>query len=83
MIFEHECVRMLQRLDATHRRRIINKINELSEHVAEVKQLRLRGEFYPLCKLRVGDWRIIYFVDWVRKTIRIYHIGHRRDIYEQ
>jgi len=41
----------------------------------------LSGEFKNMYKLRVGDWRVIYTVDLLLKTIKIHMIGHRREIY--
>jgi len=38
---------------------------------------------HPLAdyRLRVGDYRVLFDVDWNRKTIFILKIGHRREIY--
>ena len=42
-------------------------------------QYDLRG-----CRaLRVGDYRVIYEADALKKTVGILRVGHRRDIYEQ
>jgi hypothetical protein len=30
-----------------------------------------------LCKLRVGDWRILYWIYHAEKIVRIYRIQHR------
>lgn len=42
---------------------------------------RLKGEYEDKHRLRVGDFRIIYAVDEKLKTITIYRIRHRKDIY--
>jgi mRNA interferase RelE/StbE len=34
-----------------------------------------------LCKLRVGDWRILYWIYQADKIIRIYRIQHRSEVY--
>ena len=34
-----------------------------------------------LYRIRQGDWRILYSVDDPRRSIVIYKIGHRREIY--
>lgn len=41
----------------------------------------LRGSLKGYQKLRVGDYRVIYKI--VKNDIRIFKIGHRRDIYEK
>ncbi|WP_293445030.1 type II toxin-antitoxin system RelE/ParE family toxin [Persephonella sp.] len=33
-------------------------------------------------RLRVGDYRILFDVDWQNKIIYILKIGHRKDIYD-
>jgi mRNA interferase RelE/StbE len=32
-------------------------------------------------RLRQGDWRIIYSIDDGERTVTIYRIGHRREVY--
>lgn len=33
-------------------------------------------------RLRVGDYRVIYDIDDSEQTVRVLHVGHRRDVYE-
>jgi len=33
-------------------------------------------------RLRVGDWRIIFAVDWKRDTLVVITIVHRKDAYK-
>jgi mRNA interferase RelE/StbE len=42
----------------------------------------LRGMFKGLYGYRFGDYRIIYAVDRVEKTVRILRMGHRKEVYE-
>jgi mRNA interferase RelE/StbE len=32
-------------------------------------------------RLRVGDWRVVFEVDTIRREVHIEHIAHRRDVY--
>jgi mRNA interferase RelE/StbE len=59
----------------------MNKISWLSENLPTATVIPLKGEFSDLYKLRVGEWRVIFSPDHVNKTIYIYKIGHRKDIY--
>lgn len=34
-----------------------------------------------LCKLRIGDWRILYWVYPAQQLVRIYRIQHRSEVY--
>jgi len=35
----------------------------------------------PELRIRVGDYRVVYVVDDVRRTVTICGVGHRRDVY--
>jgi len=60
-------------------KRIIEKIQALAHqprpHGCEpmVGQERYR--------IRQGDWRVVYAVDDSQRTVTIYKIGHRREVY--
>ena len=43
----------------------------------------LRGELKGLFKLRVGSYRVFYSFDREKRTIYVYLIGHRQEIYKQ
>lgn len=32
-------------------------------------------------RVRVGDYRVIYEIDDSQRTVTVFHIGHRRDVY--
>ena len=32
-------------------------------------------------RLRVGNYRVLFDVDWSKKEIHVLKIGHRRDVY--
>jgi len=32
-------------------------------------------------RIRIGNYRVIYEIDDIRKVITVVHVGHRRDIY--
>ena len=35
------------------------------------------------CRVRAGDFRILYAIDDTRRVVRVYVIGHRRDVYRR
>lgn len=60
------------------------KILWLAENAAVVVHRRLVGmpdELAGLCKLRVGNWRILYWVYHPQTLIRIYRVQHRSEVY--
>ena len=78
-------LRFLEELPSSDRRRVEEKIGELLEAlnrgVLPHRRLdirRLRGEWEGFLRLRVGDLRIIFKLDFDAKTVYIYHI-HRRE----
>ncbi len=45
------------------------------------QSIRLKGE--DKHRLRSGDYRIVYTVDNGQKTITVYRVRHRKDVYRQ
>jgi len=74
-------IRELEDLDKNTARRIVERIDWLSENFPSIKPFALKGELSGLFKIREGDYRIIYQILHKEKTLVIHAIGHRRDIY--
>ena len=45
--------------------------------------LHLTGTLKGFCKLKVGQFRVIYSVDEKEKILHVHKIGHRQTIYNQ
>ena len=74
----------LAALDAAIGESVERKIVWLAENANAVIHRRLVGmpdEFAGLCKLRVGDWRILNWVYPSQTLIRLYRIQHRSEVY--
>ena len=74
----------LVRLDAAIGASVERKIIWLSQNAAAMLHRRLVGmpdDLSGLCKLRVGDYRILYWVYHEKKLIRIYRVQHRSEVY--
>ncbi len=72
----------LRKIDKTIGQRILNKIKWLSKNFPYITPQPLKGELKHMYKLRVGDWRILYTADILKKIIHIHMIGHRSDVYK-
>ncbi|BBO16516.1 RelE/StbE replicon stabilization toxin [Candidatus Brocadia pituitae] len=72
----------LSKLDKPIAKRITDKLAWFSENIEIVNILPLTGSFSGLCKLKVGDYRIVYGIDHNSRVITVHKIGHRRDIYK-
>ena len=57
------------------------KLDEMSARLEQFPHKRLRGR--PECKLRVGDYRVLYEFDLTQGRIYLHYVGHRRDIYQR
>ena len=56
----------------------------LAENAVGMVHRRLVGmpaDLAELCKLRVGDYRILYWIYPAKKLVRIYRIQHRSEVY--
>jgi mRNA interferase RelE/StbE len=75
--FKPRSVKDLKKLPAELRRRIIEKVEEMTEDLAgDVKQLT---NFTPEYRLRVGDYRVLFEIEG--NTIVVYCVRHRREAY--
>ena len=62
------------------------KIQWLVDNASAMVHRRLVGmpvDLAGLCKLRVGDYRILYWIYPAKKIIRIYRIQHRSEVYRK
>jgi mRNA interferase RelE/StbE len=76
--------RQLAELDAVVAASIERKIIWLAENADLMMHRRLIGmpdDLAGLCKLRIGDYRILYWVYPQRELVRIYRVKHRSDVY--
>jgi mRNA interferase RelE/StbE len=73
-------------LDAAIGASVERKIQWLAENADAMVHRRLVGmpeELAGLCKLRVGDHRILYWNYPAQKLVRIYRIQHRSEVYRR
>jgi mRNA-degrading endonuclease RelE of RelBE toxin-antitoxin system len=74
----------LSELDPAIGSAVERKIMWLAENAGVMIHRRLVGmpdDLAGLCKLRTGDWRILYWIYHADKTVRIYRIQHRSEAY--
>ncbi|MGB3308712.1 MAG: type II toxin-antitoxin system RelE/ParE family toxin [Nodosilinea sp.] len=78
--YDPEAIADLKRLSISVRKRIVTKIDWLTENFDGVQPLPLAANLAGFFKLRVGDYRVIYEFD---RTLRVItdRVGHRSEIY--
>ena len=72
----------LEKLDKSTRERVTKKVHWLAEYIENIKPEMLGGNYRGVYKLRIGNWRVIYGISHTQKTITVYTIGHRSEIYK-
>jgi mRNA interferase RelE/StbE len=74
----------LAALDPSIGASVERKIMWLAENATQIVHRRLVGlpeDLAGLCKLRIGDYRILYWVYPARQLVRIYRVQHRSEVY--
>ena len=61
------------------KRRLESALHEMGLKLEEFPHERMKGS--RNCRLRVGEYRVIYQVDIDENTVFLLTMGHRRDIY--
>lgn len=67
-------------LPAAVQERIQHKLDEMGLRLRAYPHYRMRGS--ERFRLRVGDYRIIYWAEIERNVIHLLAVGNRRDIYK-
>lgn len=80
--FTPNAINNLESIDRVIVQRIFHKIRWLSENFEHIIPETLTADFSGMCKLRIGNWRLIYTVRQSERIIRILMVGHRSDIYK-
>ena len=57
------------------------KVDEMGRRLEIFPHQRLQGR--AECKLRVGDYRVLYEFDLTRGRISLHYVGNRREIYKR
>lgn len=76
--YEKEALRELDELESSVSRRILDKIEKMSEEPSSCDVKKLKGSDYY--RLRVGDYRVIFVFEG--NIIKVLKVGHRQQIYD-
>ena len=81
MKFTEETVRILSKLHPKNKKLIKQALAELGENPYAGNDLQ--EEFYGFKSFKLKRFRVLCKINEEDNTIQIYHIGHRKDVYEQ
>lgn len=73
----------LNRLDRRVRDRTVKRLTWLGVHFEETVPLPLGGPWRGFFKFRLGDWRVIYTIEWQKSSLTIHLIDHRDKVYKR
>ena len=74
----------LERLDASVRRQVLRRLAWIADNTSDIIHHRLTNmpdDLAGLCRFRVGDYRILYWVYPQSESVKVYRIQHRREVY--
>lgn len=77
---ERAAERDLRRLQTELFQRIIARIAALADDPRPVGCRKISGSSDDW-RIRIGDYRVIYEIDEVRKAVRVMRVRHRREAY--
>jgi len=73
----------IRRLDTGLQTRILNWLEWMGQNAELLRHQALKGEEWSECfKYRIGDYRIIYQIDYSAEKLIILKVGHRREVYK-
>ena len=79
--FTPEASRLISKFHPEAKKHIKQALNELRTNPFIGSDLQ--GELYGFKSLRCNRYRILYNLDEQENFIQIFHVGHRKDVYEQ
>ena len=80
VVLARQAVRSLAQLQRRNQQRIRAAIDLLADNPQPPRCVSLMGEV-GVCRIRVGDFRILYEVLDQRLVVQVIRIGHRREVY--
>ena len=84
VVVHRRAARYLRRLPADQKARIKNRLVELASDPTTKPGVRqMKGRWAGYCRLRIGDRRVIFFVDDQKQIVYVDHIGARGDVYSR
>lgn len=83
--FHKRASKDILRLDKEIAKRMLEKIEWIAEHHSAIKHEQLQNlpeDLKGLCKYRIGDYRILYFLNLKEKELQIFGVIHRSKDYK-
>ncbi len=73
----------IRKLPSSVLKRVVNAISELSENPRPDGCKKLKGSDEELWRIRIGDYRVLYFIEDEVQLVDIQRVRHRKDVYDK
>jgi len=83
VVFSRTAANKLKKIDRLQAYRLLKRLQKLSDEMPGAVLEPLKGDLKGSYKLRVGDYRVIFQVDWEQQRIVVENIDHRSRIYKR
>ena len=80
--YSSQTVKFLKKTDKVNTRRIVKKIENLKERPITHDSKAIIGTKENLFRIRIGDYRVLYEVDYREKLIGVIKIDKRSKVYQ-
>ncbi len=80
-IWSNTYCKAYDRLPLTLQEAIRQRVDDMGSRLDLFRHHRLTGR--PECRLRVGDYRVLYEFDLSAGRLFLHYVGHRREIYKR
>jgi len=81
VVMEEKALKELKAISNPVKSNIFNKIKQLQSLNTETRNIKKIANYTEGYRLRVGNYRILFTKNDLEKTIKVYQIGHRKEIY--
>jgi len=69
--------------EQTMAQRLLDKTKWLASNVANLRLDPLHSDLPGMVQYAVGDWRILYSIDWEEHVVAIHRVGTRDELYRR
>lgn len=84
VIVHKRAARYLKSLPESQKQRVKQSLGELEKGImGKVDVKSMAGEWKGYYRMRIGDTRVIFWIDHKLKTIYVDHIGSRGEVYKK
>jgi mRNA interferase RelE/StbE len=80
--YSNQALKFLKNIDSISQQRILNEVKQLSNEPFPRKVKRVEGSKLKLFRVRVGDYRILYEVDYNDNLLGVVKIDKRSRVYD-